>query len=73
MDTAEMPIMHGASIIFMTGNPPANPGDVGVIDICVLKCACGFEARSKCWRDAGSILDNHLWQKLRSNDTVPPK
>jgi hypothetical protein len=66
-------IMHGASLLFMTGNPPANPSDVCVIDICVLKCACGFEARGRCWKEAGNNLDNHLWQKLRSNDTVPPK
>lgn len=55
-------IFHAASELFMTGKMP-KPGEPAIIDLCVIRCACGFEAQSKCWRDAGSILDNHLWQK----------
>ena len=56
--------MHGASSLFMTGNTP-KPGETAIINLCVIQCACGFEARGKCWRDTGSIFDNHLWQKLK--------
>jgi hypothetical protein len=65
-----MPAWHAASQLFMTGEQP-KPGEPGVINICVIQCICGFEARSKCWRDAGSILDNHIWQKMRPSYSVP--
>jgi len=62
--TASVPsiILHGASDLFMTGEIP-KPGEPAIINLMVIRCACGFEARAKCWRDAGSILDNHIWQK----------